>query len=94
MNEELATKMSEDVVNARRELLKYVHDHVSAITDPNVKVMTILGFACGAATLLNSSRETMPKPILEMLNGMIETFKVTDAEAIALDAAKPMGGRH
>lgn len=94
MNEELATEMSENVVNARRELLKYVHDHVSAIADPNGKVMAILGFACGAATLLESSRETMPKPILKMLDGMIEAFKVTDAEALALDAAKPMGGRH
>lgn len=94
MNEELVNKMSEDVVNARRELLKYVHDHVSAIADPNAKVMAILGFACGASTLLESSKETMPEPILKMLNGMIEAFKVTDAEALALDAAKPMGGRH
>ena len=94
MNEELASKMSEDVVNARRELMKYVHDHVSAIASPNGKVMAILGYAAGCAAILKSSHETMPPQLIAMLNAMIEAFEVTDAEALALDAAKPMGGRH
>lgn len=94
MNEELATEMSENVVNARRELLKYVHDHVSAIADPNAKVMAIIGYAAAAHTILQSSKDTMPAPILKMLDDMIAAFEATDAEALALDAAKPMGGRH